>query len=1752
MESSILKRAEEFILEKMKRKRWQKIVAVLAAFVILVTVWILLKPATATTKKTYCELEEHTHIEECYERTLICEKAGTEDDSTGGSTSGGSSEDSDSEDSSSDEESGDSDTENSDTTEPGTSTEGNDTTDGTNSGTSTEGGNQSGTTNPEETGGSTSDKDGASTDTSGTPEGGDTSSGGTENSGGSSDTSSPAGGSSVGGDSSTGGESSGGGDTSTGGDVSGGASSGGESAPAPSVDVAPSGDVAPVDGGVSSLYNIPATDSKQFVQVSLAHYLSDGTQGTEAESGTVGNTGAGDVMSGDGQVGGELPAGMEEEHVHTDDCYEKKLTCELEEHTHEAICYIDPALPQEDKDRILYAASLIDALPEHEEIMEILAGYEESGDEEGYQSYFQEIAEQALRAYACFEDLGVLQQYIRNKEKVLMLSNLWETMTLDIPDGKSLTVKGINIASWSMNSTGVILFATQIPNDTNFSFWYAFYLTPDEDEKVYQITRIDGIGAAQGGKKPPTNGLILLIHEESHKEVCSTTKVGDYVELDFDYRNCLDGVKNEGYGTVTIGSDYKDPEAKEVRNNELPTIPAASTADLIEINLYDYTYESGDLHINKKYNMTFKESYPYPGFNNPARGSSDMGTNQNFGDLIVSDIDVSEAKVNDKEIANGINERYLNNREPYKGAASSGNLPISVQLDVMSKELQDGYPALIDGTSLAYLFGGEEVSYVKRQNQDGLDGLFQYNEKTGWYTFNSCANHAQFNAEENRFDLYNQVISSNFGIYPFGNFLPFNDIQQAMQASAINKDYYQKMVNDTAYKLQNETDEGHKKEYKRLKDGLEDYIRKMDEKKGENNWTGADVVNDVFEGLASTSWSDIGGFEPVTDNDIDYIYSIDFDDPTNFYFGMSMELDFIQPKDGIVIPPSAEGNGNASNMVFRFVGDDDVWVYIDGKLILDLSGIHRDVGGEIDFVNGEVSYYKLDRSYYKPAQKEGNVDLNVDPVKTVKFSELFSPDQLNEKGTLKDNSTHSMNFYYMERGSGSGVCRMEFNFPLLEKNSFAVGKELSVNNVEVEDLLGHPDFKFQVLEAEKQPDGTMVKPAPDQEKFFITAGMEYSVYREGTVCQNKEEGHVHTANCTLEVTIGEGKKKTYADSGETRLVDENHIFRLKAGEYAIFSGISVVNNGYYVRELLESDLFEQYGEISVSGEAATEHNSISIGKESFEGVESGIKNILEGDTIFYFDNKVDVTKLSELSITKEVDGSEYSKQNEEFLFKVKLGENWLEVGTPYTVSRAVSGGGVELSSGSAIKYLNCGEAHEHASSCYIGVISLKHGETATLEKILAGTEYWIQEIESEGYAVTYKIASPIPSVTDENNKYIPRIVIVDGKQDHVEGITSVKYKPIQIIVVNRESGEVSPPTEIPLTIKKELRNSDGKEHIYRFKVEKVADFEGTPFEEGTTTNDILSNCYELEIKIPAEGETNGEAILHLEYSSDDFPDLKKGESTFRYFKITESVPEDSEEASPEAAATTIFDKTVYVMELKITRTDRKEIKVEYSRIHQGDGEGNWTVEECDGEFPFTFTNEIQSDLIIGKWVNGNIAENEEFTFTVTLSGSAITTEEMSFPYTTGKIESLLETGAENDHSSSITFASSIGTATLRSGEYFKLYGLPYGISWRVEEQEPENGQKYHISYLLNSHLWGKTDALYATERIEESVASGALLLPEVTGEAIDNAVTFVNTTSYSLPETGSFHTKLLYTLAGVSLVLVACLLYRKKFKERRI
>mgnify|MGYP000246576331 CR=1 FL=1 len=97
-------------------------------------------------------------------------------------------------------------------------------------------------------------------------------------------------------------------------------------------------------------------------------------------------------------------------------------------------------------------------------------------------------------------------------------------------------------------------------------------------------------------------------------------------------------------------------------------------------------------------------------------------------------------------------------------------------------------------------------------------------------------------------------------------------------------------------------------------------------------------------------------------NDLKSDYSIDDTESKNFYFGMHIGFDMLQPKDGLVFNPSKNAN---ENMVFQFNGDDDLWVFVDGVLILDLGGIHGAAEGSIDFATGEVVVPAKDHSEWE-------------------------------------------------------------------------------------------------------------------------------------------------------------------------------------------------------------------------------------------------------------------------------------------------------------------------------------------------------------------------------------------------------------------------------------------------------------------------------------------------------------------------------------------------------------------------------------------------------------------------------------------------------------------------------------------------------------------------------------------------------------------------------------------------------------------
>lgn len=564
-------------------------------------------------------------------------------------------------------------------------------------------------------------------------------------------------------------------------------------------------------------------------------------------------------------------------------------------------------------------------------------------------------------------------------------------------------------------------------------------------------------------------------------------------------------------------------------SDNLTVIESADTDGLITVNLYDY-----NSNINDKYN----ENSEYPAFQQDGGtdtiGSAFSNGSFNFGNIITSDLTAGKANV-------------TNNGGSINKTANDANSPIE---GAMKSTLQDGYPVLSNGKSLDYLFSNN--MYATKMNTNSINGLFIYNETTGAYSFNSRETHAQYNRDNDTFTLYAQLLSPNFMMYPFGNFLPFNDIvHQSAPASAIDKAYLQQIA-ATAEKRSSGNDE-----YSRLADNLTAFINLMDSKYP-NGWSAADCANEYF---SAASVPNATSPKTFSDDDLSNIYCIDFDEATDFYFGMEMSLKFMQPKDG------RTGKDGNQDMIFYFTGDDDVWVYVDDVLFLDLSGIHRHVGGEIDFAAGTVKYYALDVN---------TGDVATTPYKTVYFRDLVDEEQLSGN-TFKNYTHHTFNFYYMERGAGSGVCRMNFNFPLLRQNSISVSKELSGDGAS---QLTNRDFRFRIL----QEDG---------ETLFIEPNTEY------------------------DLTDSDGNKLS---GGKT---DEFGVFSIKAGQTATFGGIDENSGKYFVQELLPTDEFTQYDEVRINNNHVTSYQDVTVNDTSFKGANSSIKDMSDGSMEFSFNNHLD-------------------------------------------------------------------------------------------------------------------------------------------------------------------------------------------------------------------------------------------------------------------------------------------------------------------------------------------------------------------------------------------------------------------------------------------------------------------------------------------------------------------------------------------------
>ncbi|WP_028521354.1 carbohydrate binding domain-containing protein [Ruminococcus flavefaciens] len=209
----------------------------------------------------------------------------------------------------------------------------------------------------------------------------------------------------------------------------------------------------------------------------------------------------------------------------------------------------------------------------------------------------------------------------------------------------------------------------------------------------------------------------------------------------------------------------------------------------------------------------------------------------------------------------------------------------------------------------------------------------------------------------------------------------------------------------------------------------------------------------------------------------------------NHHFGMKMEAKFVNP--------SPENLESGEPVAFKYSGDDDMWVFVDGKLVLDIGGIHEPCGGMIDFTNGLVWIQDNELGKTMSEVEQDLINQNNGINTSADFNALPMPIGTDTSSTSQGSGnkwivtpltqylgvdwdalvdgkkqTHEIKMFYLERGGCYSNLAMEMNLPTLKP--LTVKKEVNYQDHLVKDtLIDDKEYEFQVWEWK---DNEWVKP----------------------------------------------------------------------------------------------------------------------------------------------------------------------------------------------------------------------------------------------------------------------------------------------------------------------------------------------------------------------------------------------------------------------------------------------------------------------------------------------------------------------------------------------------------------------------------------------------------------------------------------------------------------------------------------------------
>ena len=201
--------------------------------------------------------------------------------------------------------------------------------------------------------------------------------------------------------------------------------------------------------------------------------------------------------------------------------------------------------------------------------------------------------------------------------------------------------------------------------------------------------------------------------------------------------------------------------------------------------------------------------------------------------------------------------------------------------------------------------------------------------------------------------------------------------------------------------------------------------KNLELRKSEHDGYFLQPTNNVVKGETTDGETNNGNYFPFNDN-----YQSGNAAKLNYGFGQKIEFNFRLTEDGTV-KTSAESGTEYVPIEFNFSGDDDVWVFIDKYLVLDVGGDHGVVSGTINFKNKTATVRGVKGT---TAGLAGDITVNF-------------PDEL-KNNTNFNNEEHTLTMFYMERGLWESNMMITFNFP--DENEFAVEKEVDDADVNQE------------------------------------------------------------------------------------------------------------------------------------------------------------------------------------------------------------------------------------------------------------------------------------------------------------------------------------------------------------------------------------------------------------------------------------------------------------------------------------------------------------------------------------------------------------------------------------------------------------------------------------------------------------------------------------------------------------------------------